>query len=64
MYEKIVSEFDSAITSAVGKSLNNFGVTWLIRLSVHCADNITATINSNGLVYCNSVSATGTFVLK
>ena len=37
-----------AISYAVGYASNNGGVTWFIRLSVHWADNITATNNSKG----------------
>ena len=42
MYSKISSCDDAAITSGVGKASNSAGVIRLTRLSVHCADSITA----------------------
>ena len=49
----------AASLSTVGASLNNAGVTIFTRLSVHCADKITATINSYGELKCNSLLASG-----
>ena len=42
--------FDAAKLSGVGKRGKSFWVTIFTRLSVHCADRITATNNSYGLV--------------
>lgn len=44
---KISSTLACAISCAVGKAANNAGVTAFIRLSVHCAESITATKSSN-----------------
>ena len=42
------SKFAFAIVSGVGYFSKIPGVVRFTRLSVHCADNITATNNSNG----------------
>ena len=60
MSEKTSSTDASDKVKASGKRLKNAGVVKFTRLSVHCADRITATNNSNGFEYINSVSAMGT----
>lgn len=47
---KISSIVAPAIASAVGNRSNNAGVTIFTRLSVHCADRMTATSNWKGLL--------------
>src|SRR5688572_27083148 len=52
------------MASALGKASSKAGIVRFTLLSVHCADKMTATISSYGLVYSNSVSATGRCLLK
>ena len=59
IYSRICSTPAAAIVAASGKAANSAGVTALIRLSVHCADSITAVSNSKGLLYDSSVFGSG-----
>src|ERR1700730_7177290 len=49
----------AAKSSGVGYLANNPGVTALTRLSVHCAERMVATSNSQGLLWCSAHVAAG-----
>lgn len=59
MASLISVSFAVANAFGVGNFVNKFGVTLLMRSSVHCADKMTAMSSSNGFLWVRNVPVLG-----